>query len=130
MNVINEQRSWRGEVDTHRGRKRGKGDGGTTALVGIPPIVLGANLDDVCEGIPYEDFGRPLAKRPMGIELSVCQCSTGQNEHQGEGARSVRTSFLDLKLNILAKVGIFYRGSVRECEIVVLAVREGRKLMN
>ena len=44
--------------------------------------------------------------------------------------KRVRTSFLDLTLNILVKVGIFWRGSVRECKIMVVAVREGNKRLN
>ena len=80
-------------MDAYWVRNRGNGASGTTALAGILSVLLGADVDDVREGIPCEDFRRPLAEHPMGIELSVRRRMVGQDEHQGEGTKEGEDKF-------------------------------------
>ena len=107
MNVINEQRSWRGEVDTHRGRKRGKGDGGTTALVGIPPAVLGANLDDVCEGRRLRATTRETSYGNRAQRLPMQRRS---KRAPGRGSKEREDKFPRLDVEHSCKSGDFLQG--------------------
>lgn len=104
--TVIQQGSQPGEIGAYRVRNRGRAGG----ITGILSVALGSNVDDVCEGIPYEDFRRPLAEHPMGVELRARRCTVGQDEHQGEGKKEREDKFPRLDVEHSGESGYFLEG--------------------
>lgn len=62
-------------------------------VVGTPAVALGAGVDDVSDGIPDEEFRRPLTEHSVSIEVSVRRCTVSQDEQKGEGTKESEDKF-------------------------------------